>query len=105
VNEYQKFAADKAKAFIKAIEEVGETNKEISKIVDAMRVNIEQIIQGTEPLPTGILRGWSLYFSPDYSGIYDTYPKLVDAHAELSWILRHASMESYLKSRRYLESL
>jgi hypothetical protein len=105
VNEYQKFAADKAKAFIQAMEDIGETNNDISKLLNAMRVSIEKIIDGEEPLPTGILRGWSLYFSPDCSGIYDTYPKLVDAHAELSWILRHASMESYLKSRRYLESL
>lgn len=101
MNEYQKFAASKAQKFLHAMGEIGETNQEIFKLKKAMQPDVEKIMQGLEPLPTRVLSGWSIYFSPEvYNGVYENYPTLVDANAELSWILRHASMESYKKSRQ-----
>lgn len=106
MNEYQQFASAKALAFIQMLEELGKSNSDVLKILIAMRPNVEKIIQGKEQLPTRLLNGWSIYFSPEiYNGVYEKYPNIVNAEAELSWILSHPSMESYLESRRYLESL
>jgi hypothetical protein len=106
MNEYQQFVADKAQSLVQTMTEIGRTNPEVEKVLNAMRTDLQSIILGQERLPTRIMKGWSLYFSPDaYNGIYDAHPKLVDEHAELSWMLRHSNMESYLESKRYLEGL
>lgn len=107
MNEYQIFAADKAKGFLAELELVGEVDSSIKKILMAMRPSIEKIIRGEESLPTRILDGWDVYFFPrdNFMEVLKVHPDLVNSNIELTALLRYTNMESYLASRKYLENL
>jgi hypothetical protein len=107
MNEYQVFAASKAQELLDLMQKIGKVNKQILKLSVSMQPDLEKIIKKETPLPTKVLGGWSYNLSPrdNFNEIFDVYPDLVNAYSELSWILNHASMESYLASRNYLENL
>ena len=107
MNEYQIFAADKARAFLIELERVCETDSYIKKILTSIRPSIEKIIRGEESLPTRVLDGWGEYFYPrdDYEAVIKLHPYLVQLEAELSRLLGHGDMVSYLKAKRYTEKL
>ena len=103
MNEYQKFVSDKARVLVDLMEEKALKDAGVAKLLGAMRSDLTAILAGNERLPSRILKGWGLYFSPEGPhGIYDTYPELIEAKAALAWVLDYADMESYLQARRNL---
>ena len=101
VNEYQKFVADKAQVLVELMEQIGQKDREVAKLLGVMRPSLDSIIRRMQPLPGSL--GWWHYFSPDGpDGIYEAYPALVDAYCALSWVLRYDRMESYLQARKDL---
>ena len=106
MNEYQKSAADKARAFLTELERVVEVDSSFKRVIVSMRPSINKIIHGEESLPTKILDGWDIYFLPrdNFMEVLNVYPDLVNRNIELTGLLRHTDMESYLKWRKYLES-
>ena len=106
MNEYQKFVSTKALASMQMMEQIAISDSAVAKLLATMRPSFEKIVNAQETLPSKILDGWWLYFSPEGPyGIFDKYIAMSKSQAELSWILEHTNMESYLKSREYLESL
>ena len=103
MNEHQELAGYKANALLQLMTKLAVSDNGIARLLKSMGSDLEQLIAGQVALPTRLMRGWSLYFSPEGPhGIYDKYPDLVDLHAELEWILRHPTTESYEKSRKLL---
>jgi hypothetical protein len=107
MNEYQIFAANKAREFLEMMQEIGRIDKQFSKLAVDMQPNLEKIINGEEALPTKNLGGWVYKFNPreNFNEVFDVYPKLVNAYCELDWILSHSTIDSYLASRNYLKNL
>lgn len=85
------------------MEKFGHVDPEVSALLAVMAPKLETIISGAVSLPSEILDGYALYFSPEaLNGIYENYPDLVQADAELAYVLRRPDMEAYIRSRRLL---
>lgn len=103
MTEYQEFVAGKALVLLSRLEDAALTDAGIAKLLRAMRLDIDLIIQGEAQLPSEILDGWAYYFSPDGPhSIYKNYPELVQADADLAFALRRSDMAAYLRSRQLL---
>jgi hypothetical protein len=106
MNEYQQFVADKAQVLIDLMGQIGQSDREVGKLLEVMRSDLEKIVGGAVQLPTHMLDGWGYYFSPEGpDGIYERYSGLVNANAELAFALRRADMDSYLRAERFLKDL
>lgn len=106
MTEYQAHVAEKARQLVTLMEEAAKTDAVIAKLLNAMRFDLERISQGQETLPSRLLNGWTWYFlweNPDR--IDEKYPEIAQKKGELSWLMGHLSMESYLKSKVFLDSL
>jgi hypothetical protein len=106
MTDYQSHVAEKAKQLISLMEDAAKTDAAMVKLLNAMRSDLELIAEGRELLPSDILSGWSWYFLWENPERIDKkYAKISNDEAELLWLTGHASMESYLKSKAFLESL
>ena len=106
MTEYQAHVAKKARQLVTLMEEAAKTDAVIAKLLNAMRSDLERIAQGQETLPSRLLNGWTWYFLwENRDRIDEKYPEIARKKAELSWLIGHLSMESYLKSKAFLDSL
>jgi len=106
MNMYQKFVADKAQVLIDLMEQLGQRDREVEKLLVVMRSDLEKIVGGAVQLPTNMLDGWAYYFSPEGpDGIYERHSGLVNAYADLAFALRRGDMDGYLRAEQFLKGL
>ena len=106
MTEYQAHVAEKARQLVTLMEEAAKTDAVIAKLLNAMRSDLERILQGQETLPSRLLNGWTWYFLwANRDRIDEKYPEITQSEAELASLMDHSSMENYVSHQAFLKSL
>ena len=103
MSEFANLIRDKVEALRVALSGAAKDEPLADSLLRSMKQELDDLETGAIEPPYSISR-WGVYVGEHYP-LLNSHPEITEAFGELEIVLDHCDMESYLRTRNYLQEL